>query len=69
MSKQISISLDPCPFCGNDRPCLNYLGVGSHLVECGNDDCGAFGPDGDDEGEAVAKWNTRLLALRDEGRA
>lgn len=60
------VRLLPCPFCGNEGAFCDHdetgvmAGLRAH-VECGNDECRAFGPDGHGKAEAEAKWN----ALRD----
>ncbi len=44
----------PCPFCGSTGVAV----VGS-FVRCGT--CGAAGPFGNSEAEAVERWNVRVL--------
>lgn len=50
---------DKCPFCGY----CDYLSFDEHRknihVRC---DCGAMGPDGGDEEEAIVRWNERNVA-------
>lgn len=53
MDKKTDIK--PCPFCGS----LGVAVVGS-FVRCGK--CGASGPFGNTEAEAVQRWNDRIEA-------
>jgi len=47
--------LRQCPFCGGGMFVLQD--DDAHVVRC--EDCNARGPEGDDEGESVHKWNQR----------
>ena len=53
-----------CPFCGDAGAFCDHsemehkAGVKAH-VECANQECRCFGPDGLDTTEAIAKWNRR----------
>ena len=51
------VELKPCPFCGS----VGIAVVGS-FVRCGC--CGAVGPYGYTEVEAVERWNMRASGLR-----
>ncbi len=51
----------PCPFCGSPGVAV----VGS-FVRCGS--CGAAGPFGNSEAEAVERWNVRVGIVQ-RGRA
>lgn len=51
--------IDPCPYCGNEKPgnTVRYIGsicTGGHIV-CHK--CGVRGPFGGNLGEAKEKWN------------
>ncbi len=59
------IQLLPCPFCGQlailDASEIETAAGVRPFVKCSDDeDCRAFGPDGKDPAEAVAKWNRRF---------
>ena len=45
--------IKPCPFCGSDD--LHMQGNKSNYVYCEN--CDTYGPDGEDEEEAIRLWN------------
>lgn len=54
----------PCPFCGNDDPCIDEVEIHIHAVVC--DDCGCIGPiERYNEGttqtaeRAIDLWNQR----------
>jgi Lar family restriction alleviation protein len=49
--------LERCPFCGAGVPTIEPTHTVVHWVVC--DGCGCEGPDGDNEAEAIAAWNTR----------
>jgi Lar family restriction alleviation protein len=46
-----------CPFCGVENPHLEETDVRSWAVVCGS--CGTIGPVGNDEVQAIARWNWR----------
>ncbi len=52
MDTMVEVQLKPCPFCGS----LGVAVIGS-FVRCGS--CGAVGPYGYNEREAVRRWNER----------
>lgn len=47
------VALKACPFCGGTRTIV------TEGWDVGCNSCGALGPDGDDEAEAIAAWNQR----------
>ena len=53
--------LKACPFCGSEKPRVfqPYLDFEAFYVFCDNDDCVAYGPDGDTKAGAIAAWNKR----------
>lgn len=50
------MGIKPCPFCGSDSK-LRVGGpiLGKRYVVCNN--CGAYGPNGDNESDAIKRWN------------
>lgn len=57
--------LNSCPFCGNaDLECGHDPDASLYRVEC---NCGACGPDGKTEQEAIDAWNRRILEHRKGG--
>jgi len=56
------IELKPCPFCGSSGAAV----VGS-FVRCGN--CGAVGPYGYTDLEAIERWNARAVGASARTRA
>jgi Lar family restriction alleviation protein len=51
--------LEPCPFCGGGRQQQSSNGHESNLMVC---ECGAEGPPGEDDIEAIDRWNARAQA-------
>lgn len=60
MEPEVDVSnIEPCPFCGNDKPEL--VQCPSHYVQCGQ--CDAEGPWNDEDAQrALDEWNKRPLA-------
>ncbi len=52
-----TVHMLPCPFCGSSGVAV----VGS-FVRCGT--CGAAGPFGNSEAEAVERWNVRVMNVQ-----
>ena len=50
------MEIKPCPFCGSDSKLrVSLPTLGKRYVVCNN--CGAYWPNGDDEDEAIKRWN------------
>lgn len=47
----------PCPFCASKNLSTDEISPGWFSVLC--DGCGAIGPDGDSQTQAVLKWDDR----------
>ena len=58
----MTLSLKPCPFCGNEAPTLDDTSceeAGGYFIQCwGEDGCGACHW-GNNRAEAITAWNTR----------
>ena len=54
----MTITVNPCPFCGHDDVCIDEIAPGIAAVCC--DECQTIGPHQDGAQtaeEAIAKWN------------
>jgi len=49
--------IDPCPFCGGQAECRNFMGTS--WVVCKIETCGSSGPSRASEHNAIALWNRR----------
>jgi len=58
-----TVTLEPCPFCGG-RAFAEPPSLGRSHWNGRCDDCGAYGPHGHDEPQAVRKWNERVAAIQ-----
>jgi len=58
MAEINGVEVKRCPFCHNESPYIKRDEYET-FVECGNDDCMAFGPGRLTTQEAIEAWNTR----------
>lgn len=63
----ITITIAPCPFCGEDAKVSPDKSGGFWFVECGW--CGAVGPNAKSLTEAAQNWNERLTKAERDARA
>lgn len=58
MSVEKLPAMGDCPFCRSaDVGLVSYITTTGGYVECRNDDCGAYGPSGETDADAIQKWN------------
>jgi len=61
-SKKMEVEVLPCPFCRKSNLEVKYYNciyTGCYAIHCKNGKCGATGPYGSDEADAVELWNDR----------
>ena len=54
-------NIKPCPFCGSMDVKVESMGSSYHTVVCRN--CHAVGPNHNDKGKAITRWNQRQGTL------
>lgn len=52
--------LEPCPFCGSKKIEIQEWDENIHGFWISCEDCGATGPNGSTEAEAIGRWNRRV---------
>lgn len=61
--KDQAVSFKPCPYCNNGDPKKYSLQTFGSLSQILCSGCGALGPAGDGEDEALEGWNTRFVSI------